>query len=98
MSDLSPPDCDDLTVREAHVELYKLFLTDEAPFTTRDGPYEIYHQFHGWADRNGYDFPRKALRDQHVRGTRCMDRDLAEAVLEWLAAEYPGTESERSDR
>lgn len=98
MPELSPPDCDSPTVVEAHVELFKLFLVDGAPFPARDGPMEIYLRFHTWADRNGYDFPRDTLLDQEMRGLRCMDEDVAAAVLEWIEEEQPGGEgSERSD-
>lgn len=82
MAELSSPDCDLATVVEAHRELYKLFLTDDAPFTARDGPMEIYHRFMDWAEENGYDFPRDALLDQGMRGIRCMEEDVAEAVLQ----------------
>lgn len=84
MEDLSPPDCDDPTVREAHVELFKLFLIEDAPSTARDGPMEIYHRFYDWAKEHGYDFPPMALGDDTIRGLKCMDRDVAEAVLEWI--------------
>lgn len=96
MPDLSPPNCDSPTVIEAHLELYKLFLVDDAPFTARNGPLAIYHRFMDWAERNGYEFPRDALLDQEMRGLRCMDEAVAAAVLQWLEEEQPGR-SERSD-
>ena len=98
MSELSPPDCDDPTVVEAHAELYKLFLTDDAPVAARDGPMEIYHAFFDWAKANGYSFHPMALGDDTIRGLKCMDEDVAAAVLAWLEDEQPGEMwSERSD-
>jgi hypothetical protein len=98
MPELSPPNCEDPAVVEAHRELYKLFLTEDAPVPARDGPTKIYHAFFDWAERNGYDFPRDALLDQEMRGIRCMEEDVAAAVLTWLEDEQPGEMwSERSD-
>lgn len=80
-------------VASAHNVLFRLSLTEDAPF---EEPSEIVLEFHGWAARNGYDTDGDELREMHVRSIMALDVRTAELVMEWARDVYPDI-FERSD-